>query len=153
MAKHLIRIVVLALSLTVLSSCFQYNNGYFDIPLYEGNTDYLTLKNYSSESTIWLIPDAEHAGQLPSELSDWLKTDLYEIEPRMSRQLSFDSTDGYVTPAETYGIGDKMVIYVFKKEIWDNHGWEEIVEGSLWCNKYTLSVDDALNHNKTIIYP
>lgn len=153
MRRFFFNIMVTALVFMVLSSCDRYYDGYYDDIHHSTSTGFLNLKNYSSEATVWFIPDAETAGNLPSELSEWQKIDVYEVAPQSSVCLTFDSEDNYVTPVETYGIGDRMEIYVFKKDVWDNYGWAEIVAGRMWCGRFSLSVEEARELNGTVTYP
>lgn len=153
MRKYISSILCTVLALAAAVSCDRYYDGYYDDPYYDTNTYFLTLRNYSSEATVWFIPDAECAGELPQELSEWQKISVYEVQPQSAVQLSFDSEDNYVTPVETYGIGDRMTIYVFKKNVWDNTEWSEIVAGSKWCGKCSLSVEDARKLKGIVTYP
>ena len=144
--------ILAAAALAALCSCNKYYDGYFD-GYYETTGDFLILKNYSDEPTVWLIPEKSCAEVLPEELSEWQRTSLYEVAARSSETLSFDSDDHYTTPPETYAMDDNMVIYVFKKSVWDSNTWKEIVRGKMWAQKYSLSVSDALSLDRAVSYP
>lgn len=149
--------VILAAAIFTLSSCNK--DGYVSIgegerPPYEDNYGFLLLRNYSSEDTVWFIPDKEHADALPeNELSEWQKISIFHIEAHSSMELTYDSSDNYTTPLETYGVEDRMTFYVFKKSVWGSHSWSELVSGQLWTCKYSLSVEEALAQNRTVTYP
>ncbi|MBP9986961.1 MAG: hypothetical protein KBT44_03435 [Bacteroidales bacterium] len=153
MKRHIGYIFLIALAVAGLSSCDRYYDGYYDDLYYETNTVFLTLRNYSSEATVWFIPDVKCDGELPSELSEWQKIAVYAVEPKSAVQLTFDSSDDYVTPVETYGVNDRMAIYVFKKEVWDSHDWPELVTGKMWCGRCSLSVEEARELHSIVTYP
>ncbi|MBP9987563.1 MAG: hypothetical protein KBT44_06555 [Bacteroidales bacterium] len=150
MKKH---IAIIALIAALACSCDKYYDGYYDPEYYATSKDFLTLRNYSSDVTVWFIPAKENSETLPDELSEWQKISIYEINGQSARTLTFDSEDNYVTPVETYGIDDEMVIYVFKKEIWDAYEWKDLVKGKKWSGKCSLSVKDALESKSVITYP
>lgn len=150
-------IVLLAAALLTLSSCHKggYDSmGDSEIPPYETNQGFLLLRNYSSDDTVWFIPDKEHADNLPADaLSEWQKISVFTIAAHNSYELTYDSNDNYLTPLETYGVDDKMTFYVFKKKVWDAHTWSELVSKQLWESKCSLSVEDAIKQNRTLTYP
>ena len=150
-------ILFAAVLVFALNSC---NKQAFDsigeggVPPYEQNQGFLLLRNYSSDDTVWFIPDKEHAANLPADaLSEWQKIAIYTIAAHQSFELTYDSDDNYITPLETYGVNDKMVFYVFKKKVWETHPWSELVSGKLWVCKCELSVEDAIKQNRTLTYP
>ena len=153
MKRYIFAIMLAALTVTGISSCDRYYDGYYDDRYYETNTQFLTLRNYSSEATVWFIPEAACNGELPAEISEWQAISVYTVPPQSAVQLSFDSEDNYVTPVETYGVDDRMTIYVFKEYVWNNCGWDDIVSGSMWCGKCSLSVADARKLNGIVTYP
>lgn len=153
MKKFIEFILLISAAITVLGSCDRYLDGYYDDRYYETNTDFLTLRNYSSDSTVWFIPEAGCKGDLPSELSEWQLISVYRVPPKSAVQLSFDSNDNYETPVETYGINDMMTIYVFKEKVWDKYGWGDIVAGQMWCGKCRLSVEEAVALHGIVTYP
>lgn len=153
MKRHIGYLLLTVLAIAILDSCDRYYNGYYDDPFYETNTMFLTLRNYSSDATVWFIPDASCSGELPSELSEWQTIAIYELEPKSAVQLTFDSGDDYVTPVETYGVNDSMSIYVFKKDVWESHGWPELVSGKMWCGRCSLSVEEARKLHGIVTYP
>lgn len=153
MKAYIYNLLVFALVIVTLGSCKGYDKGYYDEKYYETNVNFLTLRNYSSDATVWFVPDVEYAENLPSELSEWQRIAIYDVDAHSSGYITFDSNDNYVTPVETYGVGDKMVIYVFKKDVWEKYEWPEIVAGKMWCGKCSLSVEDARELNGIITYP
>ena len=134
-------------------SCDWYYDGFDEYRYYDNTTQFLTLRNYSSEATVWFIPSKENSENLPSELSEWQKISIYDVDSRSSMSLDFDSDDNYVTPVETYSPTDRMVIYVFLKSVWDSHTWAELVNGQLWSAKVSYSVEEIVAQNKTVTYP
>lgn len=148
--KRYIALIAMIAGLTC--SCDKYYDRY-DPKYYESSTDFLTLRNYSSDATVWFIPAKENSKVLPDELSEWQKISIFEVSGKSAVTLSFDSKDNYVTPVETYGIKDTMAIYVFKKDVWNKNEWKELVRGQKWCGKCVLSVEDALKLQKVITYP
>ena len=150
-------LTLFAAAVLALSSC---NKGDFDsiigdeIPPYETNHGFMLLRNYSSDDTVWYIPDKEHADNLPTDkLTEWQQISIYTVEAHQSYELTYDSNDNYITPLETYGVDDEMTFYIFKKYVWDTHSWSELVAGKLWECKCTLSVEEALAQNRTLTYP
>ena len=143
-----------ALLLLVLSAgCSKYYVGYYEETEVPTEGTFATLRNHSSEDTVWYIPDKDHAGSFPEALSDWQKIALYEIPARSSCSLCFDSEDDYITPVETYGISDAMVFYVFRKSDWDSHSWKELYEGRMWAGIRTLTVSQMLDAGKVVNFP
>ncbi|MGN1226917.1 MAG: hypothetical protein ACI4TL_06755 [Candidatus Cryptobacteroides sp.] len=151
------KIFVILTTLFCLVSCMQ--KGYDSIgedcvPPYEHNQGFMLLRNYSSDDTVWFIPDKDHAENLPTEsLTEWQKISVFTVPAHSSYELYYDSQDNYITPVETYGVEDRMVFYVFKKEIWDSKSWQELVEGQLWSGNCSLSVEEARAQNCTLTYP
>lgn len=135
------------------SSAFDYDRGNYDDSYYETNSEVLTIRNFSSDATVWFIPDRDHAEVLPDELSEWQKISVFEVEPHSSYPILFDSNDFYVTPIETYGPEDTLIVYVFKKDVWNGYSWKELVEGRLWSCKAGYSVQDAVSSSGIITYP
>lgn len=146
-------IALIALAAALACSCDKYYEGYYDPEYYKSSKEFLTLRNYSSDATVWFIPAKENSETLPEELSEWQKISIYEINGQSACTLTFDSDDSYVTPVETYGPDDRMVIYVFKKDVWDKHGWAELVTGKMWSGKTSLSVEEAVKLKKIVTYP
>lgn len=153
--KNSISHIFAALSLIALfSACSKSDYDMMETePFHEYSTRFLVLRNYSSDDTVWFIPDKDSAASLPSELSEWQKIAIYSIPAHGKLDLTFDSTDNYVTPVETYGVNDKIVIYVFKKSVWDSNVWSALVSGKLWSGKCELSVEDARELNGFVTYP
>lgn len=147
-------ITVLAAAL-LISGCNKYYDGIEDSEnkYVEHNSRFLILRNYSSDDTVWFIPDKDCATTLPAVLDEWHKISVFEVEAHSSYDLTFDSTDNYVTPVETYGVNDKMVFYVFKKSVWEANDWATLVSGKMWSGKCELSVDDARALNGFVTYP
>ena len=143
------------LLVAALSACSadKYTEGYYDSKYYESSTSYLTLRNFSSDTTFWFIPEKEYALSLPEELSEWQKISIYEVAPHSSYILTFDSSDSYVTPEETYGPEDSMAIYVFSADAWKHNSWQELVRGSLWTCSGLYSVEDILSLDGIVTYP
>ena len=139
--------------LAAVCGCDKYYDGYYDDLYYETSKDVLTFRNFSNDTTVWFIPDSEHSGNLPEELSEWQKISIWELNPHSACTISFDSNDSYETPVETYGVNDRMVIYVFKKSVWESHSWNELVNGRMWSGKVAYSVDDVLKLNRIVTYP
>ena len=139
----------------LLPGCDPYGyDSYTDPYSYDTSSDVLSLRNFSSDTTVWYIPDRESAlGTLPAELSEWQKIAIFEILPHSTYYLSFDSGDNYVTPLETYQTTDALSIYVFKKADWRTHTWEELIQNELWCYFGTYTVEQAVAANCTITYP
>lgn len=150
-------LTLFAAAVFALSSCDKEgfdSIGEETIPPYETNKGFMLLRNYSSDDTVWYIPDKEHADNLPiDKLSEWQKISIFNIEAHQSYELTYDSNDNYLTPLETYGVNDKMVFYVFKKQVWEAHSWSELVTGRLWECRCELSVEDAIKQNRTLTYP
>lgn len=146
-------IAIIALVAALACSCDKYYDGYYDPEYYKTSKEFLTLRNFSNDATVWFIPAKENSEVLPDELSEWQKISIYEINGQSALTLTFDSDDNYVTPVETYGINDKIVIYVFKKEVWDACSWEDLVKGKKWSGKCTLSVEEALASRQVVTYP
>lgn len=146
-------LVMIAVVLGLGACSHDYEAGYYDDTYYETNDVVLTARNFSSDATVWFIPDRDHADSLPDELSEWLKISVYRIDAHSSYSIMFDSNDGYLTPIETYGKDDTLAVYVFKKEIWDSHSWNELASGELWSCKARYSVADALSTGGIITYP
>jgi len=153
MKNNIISTIFLAFVAMAAVSCDKYYDGYYDPAYYETSTNFMTLRNYSSEATVWFIPARENSETLPSELSEWQKISIYELGAKSSMTLSFDSDDSYVTPVETYSPTDKMVIYVFPKTVWDSHTWAELVAGKMWTGKCSYSVDEMVALKKIVTYP
>ena len=145
--------VTALLSCVLYSGCWKYDCGYYEETYIPTEDVFATLKNYSSEDTVWYIPDKEHSEELPQTLSDWQKISVYEIPARSSENLYFDSTDNYTTPLETYGTADAMVFYVFRKSDWDSHSWEELLNGQMWAGRCSLTVTQMLDSDQTVSYP
>lgn len=152
MKKIIIYISVLAAAVLAVS-CNKYNDGYYDPAYYKTSREFLTLRNFSSEATVWFIPAKENSVTLPAELTEWQKISVYEIDAKSSYTLTFDSDDSYVTPVETYSTTDKMVIYVFPKKVWDAHTWSELVAGQMWTGKGSYTVDEMVALKKIVTYP
>lgn len=153
MKKNILIFVSVIAAAFLASSCDRYYDKYYDPSYYETSNDFMTLRNYSSEATVWFIPAKENSGTLPSELSEWQKISIYEIDAHSAMTLKFDSLDSYVTPVETYAPTDRMVIYVFPKKVWDSHTWAELVSGEMWTGKGSYSVDEMVQLNKIVTYP
>ena len=148
---------IFAALLLCLVAC---NKGSYDsigedcVPPYEQNQGFLLLRNYSSEDTVWYIPDREHSENLPADaLSEWQKISVFVVPAQSSVELTYDSNDNYLTPVETYGVEDNMVFYVFKKTVWDSNDWKALVSNKLWSGKCSLSVQQALAQSRTVTYP
>lgn len=140
--------------MVLICSCSAgYDSGYYDDDYYETNDVVLTARNFSSDATVWYIPDKTHADPLSDEMSEWQKISLFEIDTHSSYCIRFDSNDNYVTPIETYGIGDTLTLYIFKKDVWDSHSWQELVNDRLWSCKARYSVADAISAKGIITYP
>lgn len=148
-------IIITMLAAAVLCACDKnyYREGYYDDKYYQSSKEVLTLRNFSSDETVWFVPEQRYAESLPMELSEWDKISVCQVGPHSSYTLDFDSKDNYVTPIETYGPGDRMSIYVFKKSVWEKYSWQEIVEGRMWCGHCTLSVDEAVKLDGIVTYP
>lgn len=153
MKKNILISLSVIVAAFLASSCDRYYDGYYDPAYYETSNEFITLRNYSSEATVWFIPEKENSEILPSELSEWQKISVYEIDAHSAVTLTFDSDDGCVTPVETYAPTDRMVIYVFLKKVWDSHEWAELVSGEMWTGKYSYSVDEMLQLKKIVTYP
>ncbi|MBQ0077138.1 MAG: hypothetical protein KBS55_00685 [Bacteroidales bacterium] len=153
MKRYIKLFVCAAAAVLAFASCSRDYEGYYDNAYYEKTKNFLTLRNYSSDATVWYIPDVDHADVLPTELTEWQKIAIYSVDAHSSGSLTFDSSDNYETPVETYGVDDELVIYVFKKDVWNSHSWSELVAGQMWCGKCTLSVEDALKSNGIVTYP
>lgn len=150
------RKIIIALSaIALLCSCNKdyYDEGYYDDKYYKSSKEVLILRNFSSDTTVWFVPEKDHATSLPAELSEWQKISICEVQPHSSYSLTFDSNDSYVTPVETYGPSDSLQIYVFKKSVWDSHSWEELVSGKMWSGYCSLSVKDAIDLDGIVTYP
>lgn len=148
------RIFAVLTALVLICSCSaDYDSGYYDDNYYETNDVVLTARNFSSDATVWYIPDKPHADPLSDEMSEWQKISLFEIDAHSSYSIRFDSKDNYVTPIETYGMGDTLTLYIFKKDVWDSHSWQELVHDGLWSCKARYSVADAISAKGIITYP
>lgn len=151
--KHKL-LVIMAAALLSLGSCSPaYDEGYYDEEYYKTNDVALTARNFSSDATVWFIPDKEHADSLPSVLSEWQKISVFHIDAHSSYTIMFDSNDDYLTPIDTYGKEDTLAVYVFKQDIWDSCSWNELVSGEMWSCKAKYSVADALATKGIITYP
>lgn len=150
---YLIMAAAVALMAAACSKDYSYDSGYYDDRYYETSKEVLTLRNFSSDTTVWFIPELECAENLPSELSEWQKIAVTQLLPHSSGTLTFDSNDSYVTPIETYGPDDNLSIYVFKKNVWDNYLWSDIVKDRMWCGHCTLSVEEAIALRGIVTYP
>ena len=146
-------IFALILATLAATACSKYYDDYSWWNYDYSDASFATLCNYSSEATVWFIPEKKYADNLPEELTEWHKISVYEIAPRESLTLTFDSDDDYVTPIETYGTGDSMVFYVFHKSDWDTHSWKELREGRMWTGWCSLSVSQMLEKNSKLTYP
>ena len=151
--KRIYSIILAVAALLVLSACDRYYDGYYDDEYYESSTNFLTLRNFSSDTTVWFIPEKAYAESLPAELSEWQRISIFELWPHSSEILSFDSGDNYETPLETYGVADRFTIYIFKKSVWESYTWQDIVNGKMWCGKCSLTVDDAVAQKRVVSYP
>ena len=151
MNKSIIPFIVIA---SALVSCSKYVDGYIDYN-YGSSTEgsFVTLNNYSSDATVWYIPDLEHASALPETLTEWQKTSVYEVDAHSSFTVWFDSTDGYVTPEETYGVSDTMPFYVFKKSDWDAFTWQELVQDQMWAGVRNFTVQQMIDADSNVIFP
>lgn len=123
-------------------------------PFKENKRTFLILRNYSSDDTVWFIPDKAFSVALPAApLDEWHKISVFEVKAHSSYELTFDSTDNYVTPVETYGPDDRMLFYVFKKDVWDSNEFPDLVSGQMWSGKCSLSVEEARELNGFVTYP
>lgn len=146
-------LAVLPAVVALVCGCDRYYDSEYDERYYETSKDFMTLRNFSSDTTVWFIPERDNAATLPSELSEWQSISVYEIGPHSAMILTFDSNDSYVTPVETYGVEDRMVIYVFKKKVWESNDWSALVSGKMWCGCVSYSVDEIVALNKIVTYP
>lgn len=147
-------LLLIILSAVAFVSCNKdYSDGYYDPPYYEAAKSFITLRNFSSDNTVWFIPDKSCNGMLPAVLTEWQKIAIYEVAAHSSYSMTFDSNDNYVTPIESFGVNDRMTIYVFKKDVWDSHSWSELVNNQLWSSKGEYSAEDFITLNKVVTYP
>ena len=49
-------IALIALAAALACSCSKYYDGYYDPEYYKSSKEFLTLRNYSSDATVWFIP-------------------------------------------------------------------------------------------------
>lgn len=147
-------ILALAAALLAATSCDKAYEGSYPVsdPV-ENNVSFMMLRNFSSETTVWFIPDKACATSLPTVLSEWQLISVWEVKPNSKVSVTFDSNDGYVTPIETYGVDDKMAFYVFKKSVWDSNDWATLVKNKMWCGCCFLSASEVLEMNRMVTYP
>jgi len=153
MKQNIIILALMGIIAFVAVSCNKSYDGYYDKEYYETSTEFLTLRNFSSDSTVWFIPERDCADNLPESLSEWQKISIFELAPHSSYVLSFDSNDSYVTPVETYEVNDRIAIYVFKRSVWQSHSWAELVSGKMWSGYCRYSVDEMIELRQIVTYP
>lgn len=154
MKKFASYFILTAFMLAAVAACDRYSDGYgYDPSYYRTSSEYMTLRNFSSDTTVWFVPEKQYADALPDSLTEWQRISVYRIAPHSSFILTYDSSDSYVTPEETYGPEDSFTIYVFKSRDWNMYPWKTLVSGQKWVGKVSMTVEEAAGLNNIVTYP